>query len=64
MPKCRFCGGSIVYRPGNSSQPAEYRCIHCGRNPEQGERKTGQELFGKKSAAHRNYPGPDSEIEI
>jgi len=45
--KCPHCGGSVVYHLGNLTEPAEYRCIHCGRNPEHGKPKTAEELFGK-----------------
>jgi len=62
MIKCPFCGGSVVYHPGNLSEPAEHRCIHCGRNPEQRQSKTAQGLFDKEMAA-RNYSRSDPEIE-
>jgi len=46
--KCPFCGGSVVWNPGNKNQPGEYHCIHCSRNPEKGKPKTGEEVFGKR----------------
>jgi len=60
--KCPHCGGSIVYDPGHSRQPAEYKCIHCGDNPEKGKPKTGQELFGRQSSGG-GYSKAEPEIK-
>jgi hypothetical protein len=61
--KCLFCGGSVIYHPGNSKEPGEYRCIHCSRNPQREQPKIGNDSLTKKRVSRRNYPELGSEIE-
>ena len=52
----------MVYDPGHSRQPSEYKCIHCGDNPGKGKPKTGKELFGRQSSGG-GYSKAESEIK-
>ena len=37
--KCEYCGGTIIFKPGNSVEPDRAVCMACGREPKEKEKK-------------------------
>jgi DNA-directed RNA polymerase subunit RPC12/RpoP len=37
--KCEYCEGTIIYKLGNSVEPARTVCMACGREPKEKEEK-------------------------
>lgn len=59
--KCEWCGGAIIYRPGNSVEPARNVCMACGREPKSTVAETSKSDGGKTMSNRLN---PEKEREV
>lgn len=55
MSRCQYCGGTLIYKLGNSIEPARTVCMACGREPKGEEKKMEEKKKCSKCGEMKDF---------